>query len=405
MDAKLKVSRAVTKCANAYPFFGSLMLSCGHKMDNSLPTAATDGRKIFWNSDFIDDCSEEETRGLLAHEIMHIILMHCVPHPGKDHKLCNIAMDYVINNTLFAEGFKLPKGGIVDTKREFVGMTWEQVYAILDDVVKKHQASQSSDGDEPDYSEGAAPTKGEMSEERQKELGADMEDILKQDDIDHIIENSDLTEEEKQKVRQKVVQAAEAAKSAGNVPGGILGELLDDIRETKVNWKDYLREMMTCRFPQNYTYRQPNRKFLGSGLYLPTMEGTQVGALAIGLDTSGSVSKDELLDFLAECNELTSEFNPEKVYLFYCDAEVAKYEVYEQGEVIDEIKPDGGGGTAFFPVFDLIKEEEIEIEQMIYMSDMEVGEWAFPKEEPEFPVLWLSTGQTEVPWGDVVKIH
>ena len=373
MDPHLKVSRAVTKLAHSKPFWGSLAMTCGHQLTKDLPTAATDGKRVYWNPEFIDPLTEEETRGLLAHELSHIIFMHCMKH-GKpyddDKKMCNVAMDIVINQILLDDGFKLPEGGIEPEER-FRGMTWKQVFNIIKD--------------EPEYQEMA------------KELT--LEDVL---------ENSDLSEEEKAEIKQKVIRAAEEAKArgVGNLPGGIDG-LIDEIRETKVDWRAYLISLFQNKYPEDYTFRRPNKKLMeATGIYMPSMEGVAVGAIGIAVDTSGSVSQSEMVDYLTEINEITREFQPETVYLFYCDYECAKVEEYHMGEEIDVLKTRGGGGTSFVPVFDHIEKEGIQIDQLIYFSDMEVHDNCFPNSAPAYDVLWLSTRKDyPVPFGDVVRIH
>ena len=408
MKPDLKVSRAVTKAAFSHPFWGSLMLSLGHQKREDIPTACTDGKRIYWSPKFIDELTEDQTLGLMAHEICHVIFQHCEPHGApydEDPKLCNIAMDYVINNTIMQDGFKLPEGGVIDTRREFVGMAWKQVFKILKDVKDKHE--ESEEGKEPDYEKGEAPNNG-MSKERQKELGKEVSEMTQNPNIMDVIENSDLTEEEKQELKQKVVKAAQDAKAAGvgNLPGDLEG-LIEEIRTSKVDWREYLISTLQNKYPEDYTFKRPNKKLMeATGIYLPSMEGVQVGNLAIGLDTSGSVSQDEMVDYLGEINQICREFSPERIYLFYCDYSMAKEEIYEQGEDIDILKTRGGGGTSFVPVFDHIERQGIQIDQLIYFSDMEVWEDCFPRNPPGYDVLWLSTrSDYDVPFGTLIKIN
>ena len=398
MDSKLKVSRAVTKTAFDKPFWGSLMLSLGHQQSNAIPTAATNGKTIMWNAEFVEGLTEPQTVGLMCHEICHVVFGHCVPHPGKDPKLCNIAMDYVINNILMEDGIELPENGVFDTEREFVGMTWQQVYAILEDVKDIHEGERGS---------GAAADSG-MSEERQQELGQQISDMLKDPDIMDIIENSDLSEEDKEDIKRKLVQAAQAQKASGL--GGLPGEmegLIDEIRTTKVHWGDLLEMKLANKFPEDYTMKRPNRKFLDAyDIYMPTMEGRQTGTIAVGVDSSGSMSEEDLIDCLSELNEISIRFKPERILVLYTDCAVARVDVYEYGEEIDCLKPRGYGGTSFIPVFDYIREEEIHIDQMIYFSDMEVSDCCFPEEHPDYDVVWVSTRQKyDVPFGTFVKLN
>jgi predicted metal-dependent peptidase len=62
---------------------------------------------------------------------------------------------------------------------------------------------------------------------------------------------------------------------------------------------------------------------------------------------------------------------------------------YERGELIEEIKVGGRGGTLVTPVFKYIEENELEVDSMIYLSDLEV--WDYPEQAPHYPTLWVSS--------------
>ena len=398
MDAQLKVSRAVTKAAFKYPFWGSCMLSLKVKEDESIPTACTDGSNILWSREFIDKCTENQTLGLMAHEVCHVIFQHCQDWRPKDPKLVNIAMDYVINQILEDEGFELPEGGIKPNPK-FKGMTWQQVYYILEDIDEKHNKDNSGTG---------AADKAGLGEDEQREIAQQ----IKKPTVEDVIQNSGLSDAEKEELKQKIeqmtIQAAENAKNqgCGNLPAGIDG-LIKTIRKSKVDWRERIRATLKTNFPEDYTMRKPNKKFLNTaGIYMPSMEGNQINHLAVGVDTSGSVSDRELERFLSELNAISEEMNIKKISIMYTDHEVAKIEEYTEGESITEFKLKGRGGTSFVPVFDYIYEQGLEVDQLIYFSDMEVYDQCFPPETPEYPVLWVSTREDyPVPFGELITVE
>ena len=352
---------------------------------------ATDGKQIFWNDEFTQKLSEDETRGVLSHEVLHIIFQHCEDHKGfDDKKLQNIAQDYVINPTLIDDGFVLPKGALYD--KRFRNMTWRVVYRILEDCME-----------DPENPNGPAGNAG-LSQEEREEIGQRTKDQMEDPTLEDLLEGSGLSEEEKEDLKRKVIQAAEAQRNSGigSLPDGV-DKLIEEIRASKIDWKEFLEETFRSNYPEDYTMRRPNKKFLQDNIYLPVMEGNKVGTLAVGLDTSGSVSDDEQIEYLAEINELTLRFKPEKVILLYCDWDVAKAEIYTDGEEIDTLKSRGGGGTSFVPVFNWLKENDEPIDQLIYMSDMEVHDSCFPEEHPDFPCLFISTREHyNVPFGTCI---
>jgi Putative metallopeptidase domain len=66
-------------------------------------TAATDGKKFYWNPDFLEALSEDEVATVMCHEIYHVLFFHPTRMRGKDGNVANIAMDYSVNNTVEEE--------------------------------------------------------------------------------------------------------------------------------------------------------------------------------------------------------------------------------------------------------------------------------------------------------------
>ena len=377
MDAKLKVSRAITKLACEDPFFGSCALRLDVRPEPSIPTACTDGKSILWSPDFIDSCSEEETVGLVCHEILHVLFMHCTPLGDKNRTLANIAMDFVINEVVQNEcKYQLPKEGIVPEKR-FRNMTWQQVYAIIEQEEKYQQMA-------------ADPTIGDL--------------------FDHIDENGDLSDAEKADLKADIEQMAtqaaeEATKKQGNVPGQ-LQELVDKIRAPKVDWKEVLENTLRGNNPDDQTWARPNRKMLSAyDLYMPSPQYHGIGNIVVGLDTSGSVSSRELEAFLSELNSISESTAFETITILYNDSGVSSAKTFMPGDNITELHVTGRGGTCFKPVFEYVEQQDLEIDQMIYFSDMEVGSYNFPDQAPYYPVLWCSTGAQDAPFGKVLDLR
>ena len=377
MEAKLKVSRALTRLACEDPFFGSCALRLDVRSDDSITTACTNGKAILWNTAFIDSCSEQETVGLICHEILHVLFMHCVPLEGKNPVIANIAMDFIINEVVQNEcNYQLPKEGIVPEAR-FKDMTWQQVYSIIEQE-EKYQKMASN------------PSIGDL--------------------FDHIDSNADLSDADKAELKadieQMATQAAEnAAKKQGNIPGQ-LKDLIDKIRAPKVDWKEVLENTLRGNNPDDQTWKRPNRKMLGTyDIYMPSPEYHGMGNIVVGLDTSGSVSNRQLESFLAELNSISQSSAYESITILYNDSGVSNATTFTPGDDITELHVTGRGGTCFKPVFEYVEEKGLEIDQMIYFSDMIVSDYNFPAEAPYYPVLWCSTGAQEAPFGKLIDLR
>ena len=135
MDAQMKVSRGSTRLVIKFPFYGSVCLGVRVKPDASVSTMATDGKSILWSPDWVDTIDQEETVGVMAHEVLHIILKHPLRRGNRDPLLWNIATDFAINQILIDAGFKLPEGALIDP--QYKGLTAEAIYDRLPEDAKE----------------------------------------------------------------------------------------------------------------------------------------------------------------------------------------------------------------------------------------------------------------------------
>ena len=123
------VAKSVIQIKETNEFFGALMLFSEFKSSNDIPTAATDGKKVFINEDFFKSLNSSQQNGLLLHEVLHMALLH-VPRMGSRELLrWNIAADYVVNDLIIRNSkFSLPKGAIKSINKEYWDKSVEYIY-------------------------------------------------------------------------------------------------------------------------------------------------------------------------------------------------------------------------------------------------------------------------------------
>jgi predicted metal-dependent peptidase len=196
-----------------------------------------------------------------------------------------------------------------------------------------------------------------------------------------------------------VLQAS--AQAQGNVPAG-LARRIDEIKNPQVDWKSALRRFIqTSMARADYSWRQPNRRYLAAGLYLPELRSESMPPLVVAVDTSGSIDQGTLASFAAEVNAIADETRPERVHVIYCDAEIAREDLFEAGEPI-VFNPAGGGGTDFSPVFRHAEAQIPDAACIVYLTDMQ---GTFPNGS-EIPTLWVSTSEGVVgPFGETLEIR
>lgn len=84
------------------PFLFALTGPKPHELTRKIDTAATDGKKFYWNPDFLDKLDPNEAATIMAHEAYHVLFYHCTPERSGGYKpnIWNIAVDYVVNSVV-----------------------------------------------------------------------------------------------------------------------------------------------------------------------------------------------------------------------------------------------------------------------------------------------------------------
>ena len=360
---------------------GVLMIGNRNIVDDpSVPTACTNGRDEMYGREFVKQLNDAELRFLVLHEVYHKLFRHLTTwqHLYKqDAQLANMACDFVINLKIVDDNAKdrfatmtgILEGGCYDTK--YAGMDTAQVYNLLRDDQDGNEGGQGSeslpDGGQP-FDEHDWDGAEEMTADEQRELAREIDEAVR--------------------------QGALVAGKLGSGGDRDLAELL----QPQVNWREVLREFVqnTCTGSDYSTYRRPNRRYLSSGMYMPSGISEQVGELVVAIDTSGSIGQRELSAFLTEVKEICETVHPESVRLMYWDTRVCrdeKYDMHELDTLVQSTKPAGGGGTDVDCVTDYIRDNNINAQAAIVLTDGYLfggwGQWTMP-------VLWcvMDSGRT-----------
>ena len=376
MDTELKMSRAKAKLLQDYPFWGTLAITLRWVPNNtSCPTMMTDGQSVWYNTDFVDKLPEDQLLFVVIHEVCHVALKHSLRLGDRHPRKWNYAADYAINDMLILEGLTFAEGGLHDKKYRDIAS--ETVYTMLpgetDEENDELYGSEEVHVIAPVNEDGSP-----MTEDQLKELGINTDRMLK--------------------------VAAEVARQHGKLPAG-MKDIIDALLEPKIDWRDKLRRTVQGEIPEDFSYRRPNRRLLmDTGVYLPTVHKVSAPNVYIGLDTSGSVSVEELEMFLSEIKAIQAECKPESITICEIDTELQNIRTFGPDDDLNKYEITGRGGTEMRPFFDYINEKVDDPNPtVILFSDMYFGWHDLP--EPDYDVLFISTGTKDHEWGDLVKIN
>ena len=158
----------------------------------------------------------------------------------------------------------------------------------------------------------------------------------------------------------------------------------------------------------DYSWSLPNRRFIDSGLYLPSIRSEGIDIIAVIIDTSASLPARTLAAFWSEVREIATELQPETVVVLQVDAALQDAAEYAANDLPEEIALKGRGGTDFRPGFAWLEQQGLRPSVCLYLTDMECD--SYPDTEPDFPVAWCNWGPppddwNREPWGERIDLH
>lgn len=406
----------------ACPFFAYYFYAEMREMPTlDVPTAATDGRTIFYNPEYLASLKAPERVFVFAHEVYHVVMRHpqrmahyrsvgeCNGKSWDDDQF-NKAADYVINADLLEQGVGMCNPSwLYDPKVTGADLA-EDIYA------RKYREPPKGTGNPPPpcnggqggkgqtYGGSGNAPKGAKGDARADAQGGSFDSVLPPS-IDPVTGAEDLPDPAE--FKEAIARASAAAKAMGNMPANFK-RLVEEILEPQVDWREHVRMLITGRIgSRGETWDKPNRRRLALNpmIIMPGRKGFGAGTVVVGVDTSGSIGEKELSAFFAEVGGVLADVRPKRIVLIACDAQVQQV---DEAASLDELQVvrkkglKGGGGTRFEPVFDLVEKDRMMPDALIYLTDM-LG--TFPKKPPAYPTIWCSTSKgIKPPWGDLVEI-
>ena len=432
-----RVSRCVTALLREQPFFGSLALRLPIRADAGRETLASDGREIRYAPDWVAETDAHAVETAIARVVLACALKHHTRRGERDPERWQCASQLVTHGLLRDAGFSLPPDA-----EAWDGISVEQAYDRLPEPDPDETGEDGDPSPEAGDAGGAGAGEGDGSpdggdgngghESAEAGAGPDSDDLGQgsASDVSPSCDPAGTGEvmdapagagedgngddgpsardiaAEEQAWDEAMHQAASLAKAEGKMPGAV-EETVRGAHAFAVDWRTLLRRFMTDAAKRDYSWSVPNRRFIDSGLYLPSIRSEGIDAIAVIVDTSGSLDPDTLAAFWSEVREVAAEIEPERVILLQVDTAVRDAAEYAAGDLPDEIVVRGRGGTDFRPGFAWLEEHDIQPGVCLYLTDMECSR--YPETEPDFPVIWVNHGDppgdwNREPWGERIDI-
>ena len=368
-----KLARASKTLILEEPFYGLFLIGLNKVFRKDLPTAGVSpkgiGIQLAINAEFFMNLSDKHQIGLLKHELLHVSFGHMVMKDRfENFKLFNIAADIEINQYINQE--YLPEGGLTletfaDLKLPTKAGT-KVYYDLLEEACEDgncealNNVLSQMDGDSP-YDHKTWKEFEDLSEADKKLVKKQIEHQLKQ-------------------------TAEQTEKRRGTIPGE-LAEIIDrltNIEPPSFDWKGYLKRFIG-NSSISYT-KKLRRKYNKRYAANPGIKIKFKNHILVGVDTSGSVSNNELKEFMNELVHMHKTGH--KITVAQCDTQINSIEDFNPKKDW-EVK--GRGGTEFQPVIDHYNEVG-KYTALIYLTDGE----CYPPEDCPKNALWVHSTQCQI---------
>lgn len=421
------------------PFFTQLLFRMPLEVDYSRESIGADGRRLRYNPQWVYEQDLGTLEAAVSRLTLACALSHHLRREDRDYALWQQASKAVTQHML--RQYRLP--GSRQSPDAGLNMSVEQAYLLLQQNPAEEQP-QPGDGqpgsapspnpsgsgknkEQPDSIQGKSPTRLPPQEEEPdpdpekdtQDPGSSGEDpqnqptppgrtppgpptppshdpdgrgevmdaaLPEQDEQGQPLPPQQAKEQAQEDWEQALQQAVAAGAEAGHLPGS-LADAIKRAQQPPMNWKEQLRNYMTGLSRRDYTWSRPNRRLAHQGIYLPARD--QRAALApivFAIDTSGSVSNDQVAMIWHELLTISEDLRPEAVTVAQCDAQLQQVDRYEGDDLPAELNIQGRGGTRFTPVFDWMETEDRPA-CLIYCTDLQCSD--YPNPAPDYPVLWL----------------
>lgn len=278
--------------------------------------------------------SEQETRFVLAHEILHVALRHMDRQRGRDHYLWNVACDYVINDWLIQmQVGSAPALGLLHDL-ELRGLSAEEVYDRIAVDLRRMRKLQTLAGQQ-----------GDMLQRR-----------LRTDRVPF----TDLDAFYKEQLGKGLM--LHESQGRGLLPAGLLEEIRA-LLQPPIPWEVELARWFDHHFPPietRRTYARLSRRQSAT----PDIPRPHVGpdsrwrdgrTFGVVLDTSGSMDKHTLAKALGCIASYAEAKEVPAVRVVCCDAAPYDLGYLPAQDITHRVQIQGRGGTVLQPAITLLE--------------------------------------------------
>ena len=347
-DARLRVMAARIVAQSRWPYLSTLLFNLKIVESSQLPTLAVDdGWRMYYSPDFVMEQTAEALATMVLHEALHCVNQHgprfrALSQSRHLHVTWNFAGDVGINHVL--DRAQMPWGDFEPLRFTHLSkfdvnpeMGTEKIFFTIVEYYEQH------------------PEEVDQFSDCGSIIGGEARDYeISRGDSDNPAIKSDQQDVIRDQVAQEILKHA-YAKGIGSIPGELL-RWAQELLEPTIDWRKALAgafrtSLATVLGRRDYVYTRPSRRQsamrIGNHeIILPSMRKPAPPAIAIIVDTSGSIGNDEITLFLSEVDGIVKANGiSQGVTVIPCDADIGEIQKLRSRGAITSLKLTGGGGT------------------------------------------------------------
>lgn len=404
-DCKLTVEQKFAKLLIQLrilrPFYSAIYEVMEKEKTDVIGTIGVTTNKLKYNEKFMDETEFTQLIFIMLHEIAHIGLKHVARRENRDPQLWNTACDYYVNKVISEEfgilpgdetqvngvTVAMPTFGLfcssIDTDEDYV----EKIYEGLEKQAKKNGYFSAKNGiTMPGNSgkNGSSNRDFEFTVKGSKNLRDDFTSSSKKagqykevkinispdsvngdlintgDDADSLKQSADKI------VSDALVRVEMNGTGIGDQPGGLLS-IIKEMLKSELDWRKLLRKYLIAATVSDSSFSHPDKRMYYQRSIYPGQvkdEENQVKGVKVCIDTSGSISDEDIMYFCGQVYDLTKQFKID-AELIYWDTSVestGNFTGYKEFQRVDIV---GRGGTEPSVIFNYFDSKKCKVKPIV----------------------------------------
>ena len=370
------ISRLKIDLVRKRPFYGVILMKLNEiKESSSTYIMSTDGSSIYYNKKYMENLNEAERNFYLLHQLYHCIFMHPSRMINKDIKIANIAADFLVNYYIDIEKNDFKKAGIIISVPKDAYMIKDEKYKLELNKLSFEQLYEKI-YNQKENKISATPqqiTKNNNSNGNNSSTlniyGNNIDlNKIKSDLI--LPKNIEKTSSNMRRIIQESIITSKVygSKLIGDMPGSLIRRITELIG-TRVPWYKYLRRYLSNIMQDDTSFDTPDKNHIYRKMILPGPyeDENYIEDILFLIDTSGSISEEDLNNFLFQAYNICKDFEANGKVIFFDSIVQDVFDINKEN--LNKLPLYGGEGTDVNVALKYVKDKKLKYSCILVLTD------------------------------------